>query len=283
MNGIFTDGDVIRYQIRSFRAARENFNRSRPIVNEPDKLAIVTGTSSGVGAAVARELIEHGWAVIGIARRDAPIASQYYDHVYQDLADVNALVRTMEKTIAPRLQVNGLARVALVNNAATGSLLSPVQNLDAVQLLEVYAINAAAPTWLMGFVSRHTPAGAALRIVNVSSAAAVHPSPGLAAYGSSKAALRLAGMVLAEEWRSPAPHAPSRANAAILSYEPGTVDTPMQAQARSMSPEHFPWVGMFQNFARSGLLAPPDQPAAEIVRWVESERQPPFAERRFER
>jgi benzil reductase ((S)-benzoin forming) len=245
------------------------------------KVALVTGTSSGIGAAVAAQLLERGWSVVGLSRRDAAFADARYEHLYIDLADHAALARVVERELAPRLRDDNLARFALVNNAALGALLSPLQNIDPAKLLELYAINVAAPVWLMGFASRKVPTSLPLRIVNVSSGAAVRAFPGLAAYGSAKAALRLAGMVLAEEWRSPVPNAPTRTDAAILSYEPGAVDTPMQAAARESSAKEFPWVAMFQSFLDAGMLVPAAVPAAEIVAFVESDDQMPFTERRL--
>ena len=64
-------------------------------------------------------------------------------------------------------------------------------------------MNAAAPAWLMGFVLRHAPADAAIRIVNVSSGAAVRGFGGVMAYCASKAALRMIGMVAAAEFDEP--------------------------------------------------------------------------------
>jgi NAD(P)-dependent dehydrogenase (short-subunit alcohol dehydrogenase family) len=109
------------------------------------------------------------------------------------------------------------------------------------------------------------------------------PFPGLAAYSSSKAALRMAGMVLAAELDSPLRRQPAPGDAAILSYEPGAVDTPMQQFARSQDSPDFPWGQMFHDFAARGLLVSPDVPALEIVAFLEVDAQPRFAERRLQR
>jgi benzil reductase ((S)-benzoin forming) len=245
------------------------------------KFALVTGTSSGIGLATVQQLLERGWTVAGVSRRAAPLEHPRYDHCRLDLADAVALAREIEGRFASVVGDVHLERVALVNNAANAGLLVPVQMLDPVAVSHMYAVNVVAPVWCMGFVARHCPAGVPLRIVNVSSAAAVQAFPGLAAYGSSKAALRMAGTVLAAEWQSTVSNAPTRSNAAILSYEPGTVDTPMQESARSQSAGDFPWVSMFRTMHTEGRLVPPARPAAEIVAFLESARQPAFAERRL--
>lgn len=246
-----------------------------------ERVAIVTGTSAGIGAAVAQRLLDRGWEVVGVARRSTPVAHDRYHHLALDLNDQGAIESAMEVRIAPLLKQPKWERVGLVNNAATPDLLGPLQSIDARKLAAVYAVNVVAPVWLMGFVSRITPAERALRIVNVSSGAATQPFPGLAAYGSGKAALRMAGQVLAEEWTSTVPHAPVRPNAAILSYEPGVVDTEMQSLAHSLPPTEFPWVGMFQQFLDEGVIVPPERPAEEIVGFLEGPRQAAFTESRL--
>jgi benzil reductase ((S)-benzoin forming) len=245
------------------------------------RLALVTGTSSGIGAAVAAQLVERGWTVIGMARRAAAIDSPRYHHLAVDFANPIALERAMDEQVIPELRDGEWARVGLVNNAATGGPLGPVHALHAGQLLYLYAVNVVAPLLLMGVVSLHCDVKIPLRIVNVSSGAAVNGFPGLAAYGSSKAALRMAGMVLSAEWESPAPHATVRNDAAVLSYEPGIVDTPMQTAARTSPEEQYPWVGLFRGFAEQRRLVQPAMPAADIVAFLESDNQPTFSESRL--
>lgn len=253
-----------------------------PVTPPGERFALVTGTSSGIGAEVATQLVARGWTVIGIARRRAAIADARYSHIVLDLYDLDSVQHVMEREVGPVLRSSRWGRVGLVNNAASAGLLGPVPSVEPNALLEMYALNVAAPFWLMGFFSRLTSPTTPLRIVNVSSGAATVGLPGLAAYGSSKAALRMVGEVVAAEWQSTAALAPTRRDGAILSFEPNIVDTPMQETTRAYSPEEFPWVDMFHAFERQGKLLPPALPAADIVRFLESDRQPAFANRRFE-
>ncbi len=253
----------------------------RPRDSEPDRLTLVTGTSSGIGESVARQLVELGWTVIGLARRAVSWEDPRYTHRSMDLSDVAALTALADAELSPRLRSRPWRRLGLVNNAASPDLVGTAERLDPGALARLDAVNVVAPVFLMSLVSRLAPAGAALRIVNVSSGAATRAFPGLAAYGSSKAALRMAGMVLASEWTTPAPHAPSRHDAGVLSYEPGAVDTPMQASARSLPETVMPWGEMFHEFVARGLLVPPALPAAEIVAFLEKPSVEPFSERRL--
>lgn len=241
-----------------------------------DRFALVTGTTSGIGKSVATALLERGWHVLGAARRTSAINHKAYEHVEVDLADVASLSRTLEQRLTNLLVDPGLRRVGLVNNAADPGLLGPIAHFDARRLGGVFAVNVGAPIWLMGVFIRHTPTATPLRIVNVSSGAAVRGFAGLGAYGASKAALRMAGMVLAAEL-----DAADDRRVSILSYEPGTVDTPMQAHARAQTPDVLPSVELFTGFAAAGRLIPPEAPAQEIAAFLESDGRDRFTERRF--
>ena len=173
-------------------------------------------------------------------------------------------------------------RIGLVNNAARADLLGPIENADATELSRMFALNVVAPMRLMGVVVSHVPQAAALRIVNLSTGAATRAFPGLSAYGASKAALRMAGMALAAELDSPPPGTAPRPDAAILSYEPSTVDTPMQDATRATRVEVYPWVDMFHRIKSEGRLVRPEQPASEIADFLETAGAAArFTERRY--
>jgi NAD(P)-dependent dehydrogenase (short-subunit alcohol dehydrogenase family) len=245
-------------------------------------LAFVTGTSSGIGEALARELLGRGWRVVGAARRVAPITDSHYTHLQLDLGDLTRLANSLDAQLRPLVTDLAITRLGLVNNAAMEGLLGPISRLDPTAMLEVYTVNAAAPVLLMGWFQRHARPGQPLRIVNVSSGAAVAPFPGLGAYGNTKAALRMAGMILAAELDAAGSAGTSQPDTSILSFEPGLVDTPMQATARSSSAEMLPIVRVFRDFAATGALVAPALPARVIADYLSEDGHPRWEEQRLD-
>lgn len=247
-------------------------------MNVTNKLAIITGTTSGVGLALARALLDRHWGVVGLARRPAVVEHSGYTHVQADLADLPALRTIADQQLAPALHGDGLQRVALVNNAALIGSLRRLREADPERLAHLFAVNAVAPVYLMGRAAAAVSDMTRLRVVNISSGAAHSAYPGLGDYGATKAALRLAGRTLAAELEQSdrPPHV-----ASILSYEPGLVDTDMQRQARDTTAEEFPAHDVFQGFADQGKLASPEAVVGEIVDFLESDPSDGFSERRF--
>ena len=78
--------------------------------------------------------------------------------------------------------------------------------------------------------------------------------------------------------RSTVPHAPTRLNGSVVSYQPGVVETPMQVQARGRSIEEFPWVGIFKDFEARGIAVPPEKPATQIADFLDQAGLSPFTE-----
>jgi benzil reductase ((S)-benzoin forming) len=250
-------------------------------MTDRDSLAVVTGTSSGIGAALARRLLEAGWTVIGISRRDVDLDQPGYEHLVLDLGNLHALQTLVEKRIAGMLAESRWQRVGVVNNAALGGMQLGIEETDPEKLAWLLAINTVAPVYLMGVAARVVPPPTPLRIVNVSSGAAHRGFPGIGDYCASKAALRLAGMTLAEELDSDGRPGGRREDARVLSYEPGVVDTPMQTRARSVAGEESPWTQPFRDFKTQGLLARPEDVIVPMVEFLESEDGCAFEEKRF--
>jgi uncharacterized protein len=153
----------------------------------PDRAAVVTGASSGIGAEIARELHRRGHQVVLVARSadklDA-LAAELGAGAHPlpaDLAD-----RAARAGLLGRVEALGLMPDVLVNNAGF-STLGPVAKSDPeaeVGLVEVdvAAVVDLSSRFLPGMVERGRGA-----LLNVASTAAFQPLPGQAAYGAAKA------------------------------------------------------------------------------------------------
>lgn len=239
------------------------------------RLAIVTGTSSGIGAALAAALLRAGWTVVGLARRPVKMTDDRYTHLSIDLGDLGQLPAFAAGKLAPLITGSPWHQVALINNAARLGSLCEVSALDPAEIAAVMNVNATAPIFLMGFAARTVPRTTLLQVVNISSGAAQMGIPGLADYCASKAALRLAGMSLAAEFRQ------QGRRAAVFSYEPGVVETDMQTIARSADPARFPSWQTFADFAEHGDLAAPAAVVNPIIEFLVSTVVASFSEQRF--
>jgi NAD(P)-dependent dehydrogenase (short-subunit alcohol dehydrogenase family) len=173
------------------------------------KVALVTGASRGVGAALARILAEAGYAVACAARstRELPqrtpgTLDDVVDQIRAgggtalpvrvDLSDRDQVRQMVEQTVSAfgRLDV-------LVNNAAVtfvGDLDIPLRRHDLVM-----AINLDAPLQAARQAVPHLRASGEGRIINISSMAALKPVPGLMSYGIAKIGLERMSIDLARQ------------------------------------------------------------------------------------
>jgi len=157
-------------------------------------VCIVTGASSGIGAASARLLNELGARVVLAARRAERLAALAVElpgslAVATDITLPGQLQLLVTRTVETYGRVD-----VLVNNAGQG-LHVPLEELDPTDLRAVFELNVVAP--LVGMqavlpVMREQSAGA---IVNVSSATSLRVFPGLGGYAATKAALNMISQV----------------------------------------------------------------------------------------
>jgi short-subunit dehydrogenase len=153
---------------------------------------VLTGASSGIGRALARELGRHGARLVLTARREAQLAQLAEEiraaggvgyYVAGDLTD--AAVRRQVLTAAES-HLGGLD--LLVNNAGVGAL-GPFAEADAERLRRIMEVNFFAPAELMRAAIPLLRAGRRPLIVNVSSVLAHRAVPGKSEYCASKFAL----------------------------------------------------------------------------------------------
>lgn len=155
-----------------------------------DKVCVVTGASSGIGAATARMLADRGARVVLAARRAdrlSALAAELPDALAApaDVTDPEQVVRLVRSTVE---HFGGID--VLINDAGQG-LHVPLLDLEPSDLRAVFELNVVAPLCLMQAVvpSMHRRGGGC--VVNVSSATSLRVFPGLGGYASTKAALNM--------------------------------------------------------------------------------------------
>lgn len=104
----------------------------------PPRTVLVTGASSGIGAATARVLAERGWRVFaGVRRPDRAPAAPGIEPLVLDVSD-RASIAKAGTELAARLGDHGLN--ALVNNAGIGQV-APVEAVPLDDFERVFAVN----------------------------------------------------------------------------------------------------------------------------------------------
>ncbi len=144
--------------------------------------AFITGTSSGIGHAIAKELLEKDYTVYGISRTAANLAGDYHE-ILMDLTNLKEL----EKQIHAFLGA-GIFFDVLINNAGCG-YYGLHENISTEALLEMLTTNLQVPLLLCKLLLRSMKEAKHGTIVNLSSFTANQANPHGAAYGATKAAL----------------------------------------------------------------------------------------------
>jgi uncharacterized protein len=153
------------------------------------RAALITGASSGIGAAFARELAKRGWDLILVARRASRLEELARDLAAASGARVEVLAADLTEDADLGKVADRIARAEnlelLVNNAGFGSpgmfFEASLEAQDRMHRLHILATLHLSHAALAGMVRRGSGA-----IVNVSSVAAFGSSPGSNTYGATK-------------------------------------------------------------------------------------------------
>ncbi len=223
------------------------------------RVAVVTGGSSGIGAAIARTLARRGWRLVLLARdeeRLSEVASEVgAEHELCDVAD-----RAGVERVAAGIRGRHPAIRLLVNNAGFSAGGGGFLELEPERIEQLVRVNYLGSVWCLQAFLPALEAGAPADVVNIASVAGTIAAGASGPYSASKHAQlafsRSVGVELAGSGIS------------VHSINPGLVDTP-----------GFPNRSRFRNRLLKRLVAEPDLVAERVVSAVERNRLEQFVPR----
>jgi len=188
------------------------------------KIALITGASRGIGAAIARRLVADGAEVVlhygsGQVETEALAAS---------LRDAGGKVHLIQSDLAAadggqrlvaRLSALQLPRVDILINNAGVAPFAGLQETSADQFEQIVNVNMRSLFFVTQGVVPHMPAGG--RIVNLGSAVTRTAFPGIPAYAASKGFVDVLTLQLAAEL--------GPRGITVNAVAPGAIDTRMSA------------------------------------------------------
>ena len=161
------------------------------------KVALVTGGTRGIGAAIATRLLEAGCDVVTCGRNepnDLPrSASRSASFFACDIRKPDQAQQLIDQAVAKH------GRLDIVVNNAGGSPQAVAATASPRFSEAIIALNLLAPLHVAQAAYPHLRASKG-SIVNIASVAAQRPSPGTAIYGAAKAGLVSLTKSLAQEW-----------------------------------------------------------------------------------
>lgn len=192
-----------------------------------EKTALITGASSGIGAAFARELAARGMSLIVVSRNEdalTRLAAEITEHhavnvqvIPADLSSDRASAR-----IAATVHELGLHVDLLINNAGFMTH-GPFETLDAAHeqdelMVNIGAVVGLTHAFLPGMLERREGG-----VINVASVAGFQPIPYLAVYAATKAFVISLSVALWEECRG--------RGVCVMGLCPGTTETELFTRA----------------------------------------------------
>ena len=183
-----------------------------------NRMAVVTGASSGIGLATAQELARRGFHVLAGVRKQqdaARLASENVEPVIVDITDEEQVAALADRVVH---DPQGRRLGALVNNAGV-AINAPVEAIPLDEWRRHFDVNFFGHVAVVQALLPALIAGGDGRLVNVSSIGGRVAFPTYGAYSASKFALEGFSDVLRREV--------GRLGVKVIVIEPGTTATPM--------------------------------------------------------
>jgi NAD(P)-dependent dehydrogenase (short-subunit alcohol dehydrogenase family) len=170
-----------------------------------DKVAVVTGSTKGIGRAMAQGLAEAGASVVVSSRKQ-----DLCDEVAAEIAEATGVptfgraCHVADWDAVPAFVDDVVERFGridvLVNNAGISPSRSGVTDMTQELWRKIFAVNLEGPLRMSQCVAPVMRDHGGGSIINIGTMAAYHAGPPVCAYGASKAALLNLSRTMAQEW-----------------------------------------------------------------------------------
>ena len=223
----------------------------------------ITGSSKGIGKALAEELLTKESNLVCGLSRSSSINHYNYEHISIDLSDISDVKNFNFETN------DKVDKYILVNNAGMVEPVGRVGKLDNSNIEKAYNLNLIAPSILMNkFISTFESLNVDLHIINISSGAGKYPIDGWATYNSTKAGLDMFSKVLFDEL-----NIDTKNRIHIHSVAPGIVDTEMQEIIRSKESAEFSNIEKFKEYHKNGDLNSSSNVAKKLLEIIKNPKK----------
>ena len=219
----------------------------------------ITGTSRGIGEALAKALlINKRNYVLGFSRNQS-IEESNYSHKHIDLSNIDSI------TNFDFPNVPNAESICLVNNAGTLGDIKYFGNLSDENLAHTMVTNFVAPIVLSNkFMRKYKDITTTKTIINLGSGASKTPYDGWGAYCASKAGLDMITRVIAKEQDI------TNTGFQIYNIAPGVVDTKMQENIRESNPDDFSHLDKFVELKQANGLYQAKDVAIKLVELIQN-------------
>ena len=168
------------------------------------KVAIITGSSKGIGKAIAKGLAENGAQVVVSSRNQEACdeAAAEFDREGLKAIGIACHIGKEEQRkqlVAKTIEAFGRIDI-LVNNAAINPVFGPIEDADSAVFDKIMDVNVKAPWSLSNLVLPYLQKNKNGSIINIASVEGLTPGFGLGLYSMSKSALVMLSKNQAKEW-----------------------------------------------------------------------------------
>ncbi len=142
---------------------------------------IITGTSAGIGFALAEYFGKKGNKVYGLSRKN--VESPYFTTIATDVTDNSAIDKAISEILIAEKKID-----VLINNAGMG-MVGPIENATQEEILKLFNLNLAGSVMMMSAVLPKMREQKSGKIINISSIGSEMGLPFRGFYSASKSAI----------------------------------------------------------------------------------------------